>query len=183
MAFLRGDKEMCKKILFVILIAVYCGFFSTLNINNLHAQVETKTSDTVKSAEAEKKVVSPQAADLLNQALLQSVNAYMEAWQKKDYSAMYKMETIDEKTKVDLPIYIGSFDPNFTMDSWKVTKSEKETNGEYRILIIIKHKPPMRLAAMLPKGKLVSSTLIHWWKKDKKNYLHVYDASKMRLFK
>jgi len=126
---------------------------------------------------------APQPEQLLGKmpALESAVGKYMEAWQKQDFNTMRGHESWEGGEELNEVKYIQSFDSNFKIHSWKVTKVEKVENGEYRVLVLISHNPPKQVASMLPPGRTVNSTLIQWWKKQGDNFVHLLHLERKRL--
>jgi len=110
-----------------------------------------------------------------------TVGKYMEAWQKQEFNTMRGYESWEGGEELNEVKYIQSFDSNFKIHSWKVTKVEKVENDEYQVLVLISHNPPKQVASMLPPGRTVNSTLIQWWKKQGDNFVHLLHLERKRL--
>lgn len=117
------------------------------------------------------------------QDLVKTVQNYMTAWKKQDYSAMQKYESFDQDKKLELHEYIRAFDGNFGIGEWRVTRvfPELGQNEEYRVLVWLTHNPTGRVASFFSKGKKVRSTLTQWWRKQDDKYVHLYHVERRRL--
>ena len=117
--------------------------------------------------------------------MVKAISTYMNAWQKQDFATMHSLENWKSANPLNLTQYIQSFDSDFRVHSWKVTKIAKEgVEGEHRVLVLITHNPPKQVAALIPAGKTVRSTLIQWWEQDKdKKVSHLFHVENRRLLK
>lgn len=137
-------------------------------------------------AEETEVLLKKNKADLKNYPeMVKAISTYMNAWQKQDFETMHSLENWKSAQPLSLVKYIQSFDSDFRVHSWKLTKIAKEgNNNEYRVLVLITHNPPKQVAALIPAGKTVRSTLIQWWEQDKdKKVSHLFHVENRRLLK
>jgi len=113
--------------------------------------------------------------------LQKEVAAYMSAWVKGNYDEMYPFENWKTGEKLEKTPYIQTFDANFGLESWKITKIERQPEDEYLVLIVITHNPPKQIMAYLPKDKKIQSTLRQYWGQEGDKYSHLFYIEKERL--
>ncbi len=133
---------------------------------------ETVPDDAGKADKTALAAASPDKAELM-----ENVGAYMKAWQKQDYEAMYSMEAFTEDNRVKPISYAREFDPKFDIRTWKVSLLKKHENKDgYKVFVLVEHPPMGPVAAMVPKGTIIRNTLVQNWKRGNDGYLHVYRA-------
>lgn len=150
------------------------------------------TTETVKPATdtATKSTESSAAKQLApgsvkNPELETAVKGYIEAWQKKDFKTMRNYENWDGGTTLDEIGYIKALDTDFQIRTWQITqiKPEADTNNEFKVLVLIAHTPPKEVAAFIPAGQTVRSTLNQWWRKDGDKYVHLFNIERRNLLR
>jgi len=163
-------------------------------VADIQKEASTKKPAPLQDIEIEMQEIAKETEVLLkkNKAELKSypemvkaIGTYMDAWQKQDFATMHSLENWKSANPLNLTQYIQSFDSDFRVHSWKVTKIAKEgVEGEHRVLVLITHNPPKQVAALIPAGKTVRSTLIQWWEQDKdKKVSHLFHVENRRLLK
>lgn len=145
------------------------------------------TDTTAKPAAQEKSPATNKLApgSVKNPELEAAVKGYIEAWQKKDFKTMRNYENWDEGTTLDEIGYIKALDTDFQIHTWKITqiKPEADTNNEFKVLVLIAHTPPKEVAAFIPAGQTVRSTLNQWWRKDGDKYVHLFNIERRNLLR
>ncbi|OQW93585.1 MAG: hypothetical protein BWK79_10360 [Beggiatoa sp. IS2] len=171
----------------ILLHPLFLGIALIIQVNLAQATTETTEKP---AASALKDQVAPPASATPSQPeqllgklpeLETTIGKYVEAWQKQDFKTMRGYESWEGGEELNETKYIQSFSGSFQIRTWKITKVEKNENGEYRVLVLISHNPPKEVAGMLPPGKTVNSTLIQWWKKQGDQFVHLLNAERKRL--
>lgn len=72
-------------------------------------------------------------------------------------------------------------DADFKIHEWKITQMKPVDNGEYKVLVLVSHNVPKQVAAFVPPGKTVNSTLNQWWKKQGDKFVHLFHIERKRL--
>jgi len=111
-----------------------------------------------------------------------TVGQYVSAWQKNDFKAMLHHENWEGGAELNETSYIQSFDSNFSIGEWNITKVEDLGNDQYKVLVLVTHTPPSQVANLLPPGKMVRSTLVQFWKKQGEQFVHQYNIEKQTLW-
>lgn len=144
------------------------------------AQPSSTNNQTVDKATPAKK---PPAPVINNPALEKAVGGYIEAWQKKDYKTMYTYESWEGGETLDDIGYIKALDTNFTIHTWQITKVQplNEQGDEFKVLVLVTHNPPTEIAAMVPAGQTVRSTLNQWWRKQGDKFVHQFNIERKTL--
>jgi hypothetical protein len=158
------------------------GVVLAVQINGVQAETEKSVTPPPQD-QAAPPTTLPQTEQLLGKMpkLEAAVAGYMDAWQKQDFKTMRPYESWEDGDELNETKYIQSFDANFQIHAWKITKVEQAENGEYRVLVLISHNPPKQVASLLPPGKTVNSTLIQWWKKQDDGFVHLLHVERKRL--
>lgn len=115
-------------------------------------------------------------------ALESAVGKYVTAWQQSDYKTMLPYENWEGGDSLNETAYIQAFDGNFHISDWKITKVEDVGNDQYKVLVLITHNPPTQVAALIPEGRTVRSTLIQFWKKQGEQFQHLYNVEKQKIW-
>ncbi|MEM7015999.1 MAG: hypothetical protein AAF512_01515, partial [Pseudomonadota bacterium] len=115
--------------------------------------------------------------------LVEVAMAYNKAWEAQDYEAMRKYESWKGGEALEGFFYLQEFDPKFGMISPKVTKVEEKEDGEYLVLVLIKHNPPPQFIQHLQdKNMKVRSTLRQIWEKQEDgSFKHLFHVEKQRM--
>lgn len=115
-------------------------------------------------------------------ALESAVGKYVTAWQQSDYKTMLPYENWEGGDSLNETAYIQAFDGNFHIHSWTITKVEDLGSDQYKVLVLITHNPPTQVAALIPEGRTVRSTLIQFWKKQGEQFQHLYNVEKQKIW-
>lgn len=112
-----------------------------------------------------------------------TVEEYMQALQKQDYKATFRYEDWEGGPPSSLEDYQQTFSRDFKLKSWQITqaKSIPEEKDRYLVLVLITHNPPKEIAAMIPQGMTVRSTLRQWWQKKGDKFVHLFNIEKKEL--
>ena len=110
-----------------------------------------------------------------------SVDNYMTAWQKQDFITMNQDESWEGGEELNNIQYIQSFESDFRIHNWKVTRMQEIDNDQYKVLILIRHTLPKQIAGFLPPGHTVRSTRLQWWKKQGDKFVHLYHIENQKL--
>lgn len=116
-------------------------------------------------------------------ALVEAVTTYNKAWSAEDYEKMLTFENWEGGEELKGFHYLQEFDPRFGMIEPRVTKIEEKENGEYLVLVLVKHNPPAQFLAQMPnKNMKVRSTLRQYWKKQEDgSFQHLFHVEKQRM--
>lgn len=128
------------------------------------------------TAEEQQKSPAEQYPDLSK-----TVNEYMAAWQKYEFDKMEPYENFAGGENLSGFHYMQTFDANFGLSEWKITRIQAQENDEFLVLVLVQHNPPKHVAQFVPKGKKVRSTLRQYWKKQGDGYVHLFHVEKQRL--
>ncbi|MBE9563578.1 MAG: hypothetical protein IMF12_12040 [Proteobacteria bacterium] len=117
--------------------------------------------------------------------LKNTVASYMKAWVKKDIKTMYGYESWEGGANMEQMQYAGTFNPDFNIHTWQITqvKPIEDENDRYKILVLISHNPPQKIAALIPKGQTVNSTLNQLWKKQGDKFVHLFNLERQNFLK
>jgi len=121
----------------------------------------------------------------IDPVLKTAVEDYTKAWQKRDFETMYDHEDWEGGMTLSQDKYAESFDADFKIHNWKITKAipVKEQKDTYTVLVLITHNPPKQVAAFIPAGKTVRSTLRQWWQKKEGKFVHLFNIEREELAK
>ncbi|MCK5878044.1 MAG: hypothetical protein KAG43_10440 [Candidatus Marithrix sp.] len=114
-------------------------------------------------------------------ALKNTIADYMNAWQKQDLKTMRGYENWEGGDELNEIGYIKAFNTDLNISKWQITKVEELANNEYKILVLITHNPPAKIAPLVKKGLTVNSTLIQWWKKQDDKFVHLFHVERKRI--
>ncbi len=144
---------------------------------------DTATKSTAQEESSATKQLAP--GSVKNPELETAVKGYIEAWQKKDFKTMRNYENWDGGTTLDEIGYIKALDTDFKIHTWKITqtKPEADSNNEFKVLVLTTHSPPKEVAAFIPAGQTVRSTLNQWWRKDGDKYVHLFNIERRNLLR
>ncbi len=173
-----------KKTLPIAVISVGLGMSLLFNNSIAHEGASTEEAHphppAVKKDVPSEKVPSEKPSPDI--ALLkETVSKYMQAQKIQDFKAMRPFESWEGGKVLDDVKYIQSFRRHFQIDQLKITRMQKQANGEYKVLVWITHNPPKEFSAYIPPGKTVRSTLVQWWKKQDGKFLHLFHIERERL--
>ncbi|EDN67949.1 secreted protein [Beggiatoa sp. PS] len=113
--------------------------------------------------------------------LKETVAKYVIAWRNRDFKAMRLFENWEEGEELDDIKYIQSFNADFAIDEWKITRIAKGENDEYQVLVWITHNVPKDAPTFVPRNKKLRSTLVQWWKKQGGQFVHLFHIENKRL--
>ncbi len=140
------------------------------------------------AAETTDKTQSPEATPSKSQStddiatLKSAALNYAQAWHKQDFKTMYGYEDWEGGPTLDEAHYIRKFDIDFKIqDDLVITQVNPLDNGEYNVLVLVSHNVSKRVAAFVPKGKTVKSTLNQIWKKKGNKFVHLFHIERERL--
>jgi len=123
-------------------------------------------------------------AKIANPALETTVTHYMQAWQKQDYKSMRSYESWEGGQKLDEIGYLKTIDTDFKIHTWEITKMQPSQNpDEYQVLVLVTHNPPKQIAAFVPLGRTVRSTLNQWWRRQGDKFVHLFHIERQRLLR
>ncbi len=149
------------------------------------ATEEKSTTTEEKTATEEKNVPATpkKTVSLDNPPLEAAIKGYIETWQKQDLKAMYTYENWEGGNSLDEIGYIKAIDTNFKIHTWKISqvKPVNEQTDQYEVLIMVTHNPPAQVAALVPPGLTVRSTLHQWWKKQGDKYVHLFNIERQAV--
>lgn len=116
---------------------------------------------------------------------LKSVVAqYVTAWQKQDFDTMHQQfENWEGGEKLNMIKYIQSFDAKFQLQNWTITKIEPADNNEYKVLVLVSHSLPAKIAALVNRNQTVKSTMVQWWRKQGDKFVHLFHIEQERHMK
>jgi hypothetical protein len=116
---------------------------------------------------------------------LKSVVAqYVTAWQKQDFETMHRQfENWEGGEKLNMIKYIQSFDAKFQLQNWTITKIEPADNNEYKVLVLVSHSLPAKIAALVNRNQTVKSTMVQWWRKEGDKFVHLFHIEQERHMK
>lgn len=132
-----------------------------------------------------KKIVPSNEKQLLGKmpVLEKTIANYVSAWKKQDFKTMHLLENWEGGEKLNEVKYIQSFNANFEIHDWKITKIELVENDEYKVLILISHNLPKHIMELVSDNKTVRSTLVQWWKKQDDKFVHLFNLERERLLR
>ncbi len=164
------------KIRIIALISLVCSLGSYPVFSEDKPNVEDKPNIFEK--------ITPPSNLEAHAELKNTVSDYFKSWQNKDFKAMLTYENWEGGSPLDEIGYLKAIDTDFTIHQWQVTQIHpSKDGGEYKVLILVTHNPPKQVAALLPPGKTVRSTLSQWWKQEGDKYVHLFNVERDRLLK
>jgi hypothetical protein len=121
----------------------------------------------------------------IDPVLKTAVEDYTKAWQKRDFDTMYGHEDWQGGATLKKDQYEQAFDADLKIHNWKVTRvlpmpDQKDT---FIVLVLITHNPSKQVAAFVPPGLTVRSTLRQWWQKKEGKFVHLFNIEREELAK
>jgi hypothetical protein len=172
---------MHKKMKLSVVISIGLGM--GLLFNHSVASVADEATPVPPSTPAKTEVPAPAAKKLSPEMnlLKKTVSQYVEAWHNRDFKAMRSFENWEEGEELDEIKYIQSFDADFVIHEWKITRVAKAKNDEYQVLVWITHNVSKDAPTFVPRNKKLRSTLVQWWKKAGDQFVHLFHIENNRL--
>lgn len=155
---------------------------TSLLFNSSIAQETTPVPVSLdKAATPEVATTSPPSGQTLS--LETTVDNYMNAWKNQDFKTMRSHENWDGGKELGEVQYIQSFNPDFRVNDWEISRMIPIDNDEYQVTMLIRHTPPKPVAAFFPAGRMVNTTRPQWWKKQGDKFVHLFHIERQKFFK
>ncbi|OQW93667.1 MAG: hypothetical protein BWK79_09925 [Beggiatoa sp. IS2] len=114
-----------------------------------------------------------------------TVEDYMKSWKEGNFKIMYHHEDWEGGATIAQDKYAETFDADFKIHEWEITRTLpiEDRKDAYKVLVLIKHNPSKQVAAFVPPGMTVRSTLRQWWQKKDDKFVHLFNVERAELAK